>query len=391
VTRRFALSWLTVGFVTTCGQIGCTSPTESGPPAHAQSIALLVTPKILVDFANPDPSIAEFFDRYKSLTSHAAEVIVIFAVGGGDHILSYRGTSYWKDNVDWGRTTDLMPVSDRVLDYQLIDGIVRAFKRGATSAGIRLKIYDLIDSGGEFTLTNSFKYDLHSECTTNKWGMFDVRARLQADHFVYATAPNGVQEGTLCGVFLVDQVSQYMRDLGFDGVLYGNQLGTRGRWIADDGPGYSDEEAAGIRAFLDYSRRVFAGKDLMWSDSYNNVQVERETFSFPEDAYSYFDYIVASGFCVMTTTRRDQYIADLKSKLQIKSRPRILASLDYVDPWYTYNSIKDYPDCSSRLEDTAIEHRDEIDGLWFMANDEKGALIPQKVVESFAARFFGGK
>lgn len=389
MSGRGSLNGFILGFIAACGLSSCASPTESGPPAHPQSIGLLVTPKILTDFANPDPSITEFFDRYKALTSRAAEVIVIFAVGGGDHILSYRGMAYWKDNVEWGRTTDFIPVSDRVLDYQLIDGIVRAFKTAAASAGVRLKIYDLIDSGGEFTLTSSFKYGLHPECTTNKWGMFDVRARLQADQFIYATAPSGIAEGTVCGEFLADQVSQYMRDLGFDGVLYGNQLGTRGRWIAGDGPGYSDEEAAGIRAFLQYSRRVFTDKDIMWSDSYNNVQVERETFSFPEDGYGYFDYIVASGFCVMTTTRRDQYIADLRSKLQIKNRPRILASLDYVDPWYSYNSIKDYPGCSSRLEDTAIEHRDEIDGVWFMANDEKGALVPQKVIESFAARFFG--
>jgi len=179
-----------------------------------------------------------------------------------------------------------------------------------------------------------------------------------------------------------------MSDLGFDGILYGNQLGTRGRWLAGNGPGYSVEEAAGIDAFLDYSRRVFAGKDLMWFDSYNDVQVEHETFSFPTDGYRYFDYLIASGFCVMTKTKTDQYVDDLRSKLQIKSRPRILATLDYVDPWYTYNSMTDYAGCSAQLEITAIDFRYEIDGIMFFANDETGALVPRPLVESFAARFF---
>jgi len=148
------------------------------------------------------------------------------------------------------------------------------------------------------------------------------------------------------------------------------------------------EEAAGIESFLEYSRRAFAGKDLMWFDSYNNVQVERETFSFPADGYRYFDYLLVSGFCVMVTTRVDQYLDDLISKLQIKSRPRILATLDYVDPWYTYNSMTDYAVCSAQREKTALDHRYEIDGIMFFANDEMGALVPRKLVESFAARFF---
>ena len=309
---------------------------------------------MIPDFAEPEIAIAQFFDHYKPLTSRAAEVIVIFAVGNSDHILNYRGPKYWTDNVEWARTTDFIPVSDRLLDYERIDGIVRAFKAAATSVGIKLKVYDQIDSGGEFTTKNDFKYALHLECTINRWGMFDIRGHLQADEATYASAPNGIAEGYLCGAFLVDQVSQYIHDLGFDGILYDNQLGTRGRWIAGDGPRYSVEEAAAIQAFLAYSQRMLAGKDLMWFDSYNNVKVERETFSFPVEGYGYFDYILASGFCVMTTTIRDQYLDDLTSKLQIKSRPRILATLDYVDPWYSLQ----LNDGLSRLLSPARTNRD---------------------------------
>ena len=310
------------------------------------------------------------------------------------HEHPFRDAEYtpsWNDKVDWARTTNFVPVSQQVLDYDQIAAVVRAFKSIAATAGVRLKVYDQIDSGGEFTLTNTFKYSLHPECTQNIGGMFDIRGHLEPDDLVYASAPNGIPQGTLCGEFLADQVSQYMDDLGFDGILYGNQLGTRGRWFAGDGPGYSIEEANDIKAFLEYSQRVFADKDLMWFDSYNNVEVERESFSFPADGYVSFDYLIASGFCVMMTTKERQYVDNLRSKLRFKGRPRVLATLDYVDPWYPYRSMTDYAGCSAQLEITAVDHRYDIDGVMFFANDADGALVPRKIVEAFAARFFASQ
>jgi hypothetical protein len=351
-----------------------------------QSVVLLVTPKMIPDFNRPEVAVAQFFEHYKPLTSHAAETVVIFAVGNSDHILNYRGMESWTDNIEWARTTDFIPISDATLDYRQLDGIVRAFRTAAVSGNIKLKVFDHIDSGSEFTLTNNFKYVNHPECTANQWGMFDVRGRLQPDDIFYATEPDGIDAGTLCGDFLADQVSRYIHDVGLDGIMFDNQLGTRGRWHEGDGPGYSVEEETGIRDFLRYTTNVFAGKNLMWFDSYNNVQVERNTFSFPSDGYSYFDYLIASGFCVTEKTR--PYTDNLASKLQIKSRPRILATLDYVDPWYTYNSMTDYAGCSSQLEQTAIDYRYQIDGIMFFANDEKGAFVPRRLVDSFAERFF---
>lgn len=353
-----------------------------------QSVVLLVTPKMIPAFSAPQPAVANFFTHYKSLISRGAETVVIFAVGNSDHILNYRGVDYWNDSVEWARTTNFIPVSDRVLDYRQIDGIVRGFKAEAAAAGIKLKVYDQIDSGGEFTLTNDFKYVVHPECASNRWGMFDIRGKLRADQRAYAARPQGIVEGTLCGEFLADQVAHYISDLGFDGILYGNQLGTRGRWFADDGPGYSTEEAEAIRAFFDYSRAVLGEKDLMWFDSYNNVTVERETFSFPDAGYDDFDYLIASGFCVMSVAK--PYINNLESKLLIKSRPRILATLDYVDPWYPYRSVSDsvYRGCSIRLEDTAFDYRYEIDGIMFFANDAQGELVPRSSIDPFATRFF---
>ena len=99
-----------------------------------QSVVLLVTPKMIRDFDRPEASVAEFFAHYKSLTSRAAETVVIFAVGNSEHILAYRGPEHWEDGIEWARTTDHMPVFDATLNYHQLDGIVRAFRLGATAA-----------------------------------------------------------------------------------------------------------------------------------------------------------------------------------------------------------------------------------------------------------------
>lgn len=367
--------------------ISCYSPVEATDRMHPQSIVLLVTPKIIRDFDNPEDDVNAFFNHYKPLTSGAAETVVIFAVGNSDHILGYRGMQYWSDSIEWARTTNFVPISDATLNYNQLDRIIRTFRTAALTAGIRLRVFDHIDSGSEFTLRNDFKYVLHPECTANQWGMYDIRGVLEADDLLYATAPEGIEKGTTCGQFLADQSAAYIHDLGFDGIMFDNQLGTRGRWHDGDGPGYSESEASAIDGFLAYSRRMLDGKSLMWFDSYNNVQVERDTFSFPANGYNYFDYLIASGFCVTEKTR--PYADNLISKLDIKGGPRILATLDYVDPWYNYNSMNDYAGCSTQLEQTAIDFRFDIDGLMFFANDQSGKLIPKKLIDSFAERFYG--
>ena len=350
-----------------------------------QSVVLLVTPKMIPDFANPEPAIAGFFQNYNSLTSRAAETIVIFAVGNSDHILSYAGREYWSDTVEWARTTDFVPVSERTLTYADIDRIAKAFRAEANALGLNVRLFEHIDSGGEFTVSNVFKYSLHPECTANKWGMFDIRARLQADVMHYATSPGGIPEGKQCGEFLADQVATYVHDFGFDGILFDNQLGTRGRWRPGDGPGYSVQEASAIRVFFEYTKKVLAGASLMWFDSYNPVSIERDTFSVPADAYGYFDYLIASGFCAVSA---EQYPDNLRSKIDLDNLSRVLATLDYVDPWYSYSSMSDHRVCSEKLEKVAVDRRYEIDGVMFFANDRDGRLVPRAIVDAFASRFF---
>lgn len=366
---------------------GCLSPLDPPRTMRPQTVVLFATPKILSDFSQPRAAVAAFLDNYSPLTSRAAQTILIFAVGNGDQILTYRGGEFWGDTVEWARYTDDVPVSQRVLNYRQLQAIVQAFKARAAALGMSLKVFDQIDSGLEFTL-NDFKLRRHPECMSWPLGSYDIRGRLLKDDAIYASAPDGIVEGTQCGEFLVDQVSRYTRDLGFDGILYGNQLGTRGRWFPGNGPGYSEAEAAAIGAFLESSKRGLRDKELMWFDSYNNRQVERDTWSFPSDGYRWFDYLIASGFCVITSTER--YTNNLESKLQLTGGPRILATLDYVDPWYSYNSMTAFPYESARLEDIALASRDRIDGVVFFANDRNGAPVPRKVIQWFAEHFYGG-
>lgn len=369
--------------LTTCNE----APTRIPPPGtiRPQTVVLMATPKIIKDFAAPSADVAAFLDSYAPLISRARETIVIFAVGNSDHILMYRGTAYWSDAAEWANRTDFVKDDFRALTIAQVAGIVQAFKARADSLGIKVKIYDQVDSGTEFAV-NIWKEIRHTECMDKNYHSFDIRAVMHADSDVYASAPGGATAGTLCGRFLVDQVAQYLTDLGFDGILYGNQLGTRGRWVPTNGPGYTPQEEAAIFAFFAYSREKYGSKDLMWFDSYNNTAIEHSVWSVPSRAYSLMSYILVSGFCVVTFPKR--YQDNLASKLAIADRPPVLASLDYIDPWYAYDSMNSYPYESYQLEVAAINRRDKIDGIFLFANDERGQPVPRAVIESFAQRFF---
>jgi len=147
----------------------CSAPLDIPRTMRPQTVVLFATPKILSDFANPEADVARFLDQYSPLTSRASQTIVIFAVGNGDQILTYRGREYWGDRVEWARYTDGLPVSDRTLDYRQLEAIVHTFKARAASVGMPLKIFDQIDSGLEFT-ANEFKIRRHPECVAWKWG-----------------------------------------------------------------------------------------------------------------------------------------------------------------------------------------------------------------------------
>ena len=124
----------------------------------------------------------------------------------------------------------------------------------------------------------------------------------------------------------------------------------------------------------------------MWFDSYNNLQIELAQYSVHPDSYQFMDYLMASGFCVITTSER--YQDNLESKLSLQSTAKILATIDYVDPSYTYDSMVDFPIESAQLEDVAVANFARIDGVVMFANDEFGQLIPLANVTTFSNRFW---
>jgi hypothetical protein len=345
---------------------------------------------MIADFANPAEDIDRLLVHYEPLITRSERTIVIFAVGNSQHILTYRGVTSWaRDTVQWARYTNgQLPGDRRHMHYGHIAGIVREFKARARAHGITLEVYDQVDPGNEFVF-EVWKYDVHPECMDRRWDSFDIRGRLRPDTHRYASAPGGTPAGMSCGTFLVNQVQAYLADFEFDGILYGNQFGTRGRWLPDSGPGYSVAEASAIREFLAYSRQAYGLKGLMWFDSYNNTRIERDVFSFPTDGYPYFDYLIASGFAVITDSNR--YRDNLRSKVSLRPRPRVLATLDYVDPWYSYRSMIDYADESDALERTARSYRDRIDGVMFFANDANGQFVPRDRIDRFVREFYGSR
>lgn len=366
---------------------------------HAgKTVVLFSTPKFIQDFDNPEPSISAFFDHYAPFTQEPyGELILIFAVGNSEHILKYQGRDRWHALVEWARYinndrpfTDPEEIfSEATLNYAQIHDIVLKFKAEAARRHIPFKIYDQIDQAYEFCYTD-FKSHYHRECMLpddpwKQYAGYEIMAELNADTCSYATAPQGIPQGKNAGDFLVEQTSAYIHDLEFDGVLYGNQLGTRGHWWPDGGPGFSETESAAILHFFRYSKEQLGDKDFMWFDSYNNVQIEHDRYSVPAEAYRYFDYIMVSGFC--TITNPDRYLDNLNSKIGLRSVTKILATLDYVDPWYDYNAKDAFPEESRELAKIAIAKFDQIDGLVMFGNDELGNFIPQGIIVDFTSRF----
>jgi len=356
---------------------------------RTKTVVLICNPKIIKDFNHPDLSIKNFFEHYDVLFEKAEKVILILGIGNSEHILQYRGRKYWEDKVQWARyigprLSEDNAMSKQFLDYNQIYEIVKKFKYEASIRGYNFKIFDMINSTYEFAWT-SFRTVRHRETMKNSF-TYNIMVSLNRDDYIYATNPDGISEGKNAGEFLAEQTAVYIKDLGFDGVLYKNQLGTRARWNPQDGPGYTKKESKEILNFLRYTKELLGNKELMWFDSYDTIEIERKYYSFPEQGYKYFDYIIVSGFCVITDIER--YIKNLKSKLTLSNVTKLLATLDYVDPWYKYDSMNKFPVESKNLEDIAIKYFDRINGIVMFGNDEYGNFIPREIIKSFSERFF---
>src|SRR5205809_332484 len=125
----------------------CWAPLDIPRTMRPQTVVLFATPKMLSDFANPEAGVARFLDNYLPLTSRAYQTIVIFAVGNGDHILTYRGMEYWGDTVEWARYTDGVPVSDRTLDYRQLESIATPVISASTGFCMAISSGRVVDGG----------------------------------------------------------------------------------------------------------------------------------------------------------------------------------------------------------------------------------------------------
>lgn len=371
----------------------------ASPGAHAAEekvLTLIVTPKLIRNFANPRPDIRAFFAHYRAALPFR-RFRVVFAVGNSDHILSYPGRHAWGTPVPWARYTEdslhphrrgqqlpRVPVSNAPLTYRQIAAIARVFRDEARHAGVALTLLDQLDKNGEFAEI-PFKLAEHPEIFDRSWKTAGLRiaAPLTADPGPFAAYPSGIPAGTHSGSFIAKQVAAYVRDLGFDGIFLSNQVGTRGHWNPRRSPGYSSAEAREILRFFSRLREHLGDRELVWWDSTHPVAVERSRWSIDPRTYGRINVIAAAGFCVI---RQDtpHYRASLESKLGA-GRP-VTATLDYVDPYYTYNSWRQYPRCAEDREDVAIARWDDLEGVFTFGHDERGALIPSSLLARFRAK-----
>jgi hypothetical protein len=371
------------------------APTTQGG-TEDKVFTVIVTPKFLRDLTTPRPAIKEFFTYY---TTHLPfrTYRVVFAVGNSDHILGYPGRDGWNTPVPWARYTEdsLQPrrpgqqlprvaISQQTLTYRQIAGIVRVFRDEARRAGVRLTILDQLDKNGEFTEI-PFKLTTHPEIFSKVWrtaGLL-IAAPLAADPGPYAAYPSGIPGRTHSGTFIAKQTAAYVRDLGFDGIFLSNQVGTRGHWDPRRAPGYSPKEAREITHFFRLLREHVGTKEIVWWDSTNPVAVEHDRWSVDQAAYRFMDTIAAAGFCVIRSNS-EHYRASLESKLALGGHPRVTATLDYVEPYYTYNSWRQFPACSSTLKEIAAARWDALEGVFTFGHDERGNFIPERLLDRFA-------
>lgn len=369
-------------------------------PDHALAtekvFTVIVTPKLLRDLTNPRPAIRAFFAHY---TAHLPfrTYRVVFAVGNSDHILAYQGRPGWDTAVPWARYTEdsLRPrrpgqqlprvaLSQQPLTYRQIAGIVRIFRAEARRAGVTLRILDQLDKNGEFAEI-PFKLVRHPEIFSRAYraaGLL-IAARLSSDAERYAAYPSGIPEGTHSGTFIAKQVAAYVQDLGFDGIFLSNQVGTRGHWDPARAPGYSAAEAKEILRFFTLLRSHLGKKEIVWWDSTQQVAVERARWSVDPHTYTRMTTIAAAGYCVIRSNTA-HYAASLDSKLALDG-PQVSATLDYVDPYYTYNSWRQYPRCSAELERVAAARWETLEGVFTFGHDERGQLIPATLLRRFVS------
>lgn len=370
-----------------------------------------VTPKVIADFDQPQPSVERLVAYYRPLIERAGRWVWIWATGNADHVLSYPGPQDHARTVPWARYSaygkgfaaadagrcvagnfcagPFWIIREDTLCFRQIGRIIDELRAATLKFCPEVQVLEYVDPGPEFC-ESPFKDEWHPEILTGWTTAIDVRSALNADQRSYAAWPRGIPDGLPVRDFVAAQCRAPCDGLGFDGVYLGNQFGTREWWEPARGPGYSDAEAALVEQWFHTLKQVMGPDRLVyWMDTYWEVAVEHDRWSVPLSAYQHLDGIVCSAWNVIIQSN-EQVRRNVESKLALPDRPTIFFQVDHLDPWYRYNAIDYLRPRYLRNIEMFYDFCSRVDGLKFQANDEWGKPVPQPEVDLLVQALDGG-
>lgn len=402
-------------------------PTAPPTVASAREVCLWLTPKVFADLAAPAAEAETFFDHYAAWVGRGDTLTLNFCAGNGDHILNYRGLDSWGDQFDWARYNcyagadvghhahnknwlervreggersfnpysagPMFVLSEQTLSYELLAGIYAALRSAAERRGIRLVLLEYLEPGPEFC-ASVWKTELHPEGArgsadaggTIATGVIDVTSTLHADSRRYAAYPDGIPADAITGDVVAAQTAAFVRDFGLDGVFLGNQFGLLGFWHPDNAPEPTTQRRAGITRFFRRMRAAMPDTLIYWMDSYWPASVEDSAWAMSPENYYQLDAIMVCTFAVLV--ERSQIEPNLRSRFALRGTevagrpaPRVLFSVDFVDPWYWYRTYLDDRRTFLFQQEMYAKLGHEAEGITFFANDTFGHFVRSAPLE----------
>ena len=384
-----------------------------------QTALLWLTPKVFPDVEHPEERVAQFYDHYAQWFEAVDETVLVVATGNGDHILNYRGPSAWNEPFDWARYNSYAGpaggahphnarwvarvreggerssnpyqsgptfiLSDQVLDCARLARIYRCLREEGRTRGLSVRVLEYLEPGPEFCAC-VWKTRRHPEAAhgtldaggTVLPGLLDVVAPLAEDRSAYAGFPAGVPRGMPAGEFVARQCACFTRDLDLDGILLGNQFGLINPWFPDDAVEPTPQRRAGISAFFRRLREEMGDRLVYWMDSYWPPAIEESAWGMDPANYACLDAVLCSTFAVLV--ERTQIVPNVEGRLALSRAlggPRVLYSLDFVDPWYWYRTYLDDIRTYTYQRDVYGRLGAALDGVSFFANDTFGLFVPR--------------
>jgi len=403
--------------------------TAALPTARRQQVCLWLTPKIFRRLAEPAARVAEFFDHYAAWIDAVDELVLVVCAGNGDHVLNYRGSAGYDDAFDWARYNSyggsqadphahnldwlrrvreggelsgnpfcagpMFILSEEKLTYRLLADIYAALRAEAARRGITMRLLEYLEPGPEFCAA-TWKTERHPEAApgaadaggTMAPGVIDVCSVLSADPREYAAYPGGIASGTVTGDFVAAQAAAFVEGFGLDGIFLGNQFGLLGFWHPDNAPEPTADRRAGISRFFRALREQFGERLVYWMDSYWPAETEITAWAMDPENYLLLDAVMCCNFAVLVEPGR--IVPNLVGKSRIRDEaaarglaaPKILYSVDFVDPWYAYLSFLDHKLIYAFQREVYLEYGGRLDGVAFFANDTFGHFVPPGPLDS---------